>query len=77
MAIKDISGQKYGRLIAIKQVGKDGRHVLWLFKCDCGNETITRATSVRSGNTKSCGCLRSQISAERMLKNRIGIRYGR
>ncbi|MDD5407141.1 MAG: helix-turn-helix transcriptional regulator [Sulfurovaceae bacterium] len=31
---------------------------MWRFRCDCGKEVTRRATSVRQGLTKSCGCLR-------------------
>lgn len=48
----DITGQKFGRLTAIKYVG-DRK---WLFKCDCGKEKVIRTTDVKSGRTQSCGC---------------------
>jgi len=54
----DISGQRFGRLIAVKRVGVDsGRTSLWFCKCDCGNEKTVRLTSLRNGSTQSCGCL--------------------
>lgn len=41
--IKDLTGQKFGRLTAIEFRGtnKSG-NALWLCKCDCGNETVVR-----------------------------------
>lgn len=33
------------------------KRIYWVFKCECGSETIKRASSVLCGNTKSCGCL--------------------
>lgn len=58
----DITGQKFSRLTAVKQVGRDkGRQALWEFKCDCGNTCITRASSARNGNTRSCGCLPKEM----------------
>ncbi len=30
---------------------------MWLCLCDCGQRTVARAENLRSGNTKSCGCL--------------------
>lgn len=54
---RDITGQKFNRLIAIKPVGKDTkRNVLWEFKCDCGNFTVKPIYNVVRNNTKSCGC---------------------
>lgn len=60
----DITGQRFGRLTAIKLIPKEERtwsnkERAWLCKCDCGNETIVRQRSLRSARmTKSCGCLR-------------------
>lgn len=48
-----VAGAVYGRLTAISPA--TGR--LWLFHCECGNETLLNKYRVRSGNTKSCGCL--------------------
>lgn len=56
---KMASGQRYGRLVAIKFTGRGNRGgALWLLKCDCGQEHETFANWVRTGKTKSCGCLR-------------------
>lgn len=59
--LKDISGIKFGRLTAvcIHHLGKQGCY--WKCKCDCGNEAVVRSSSLLSGDTKSCGCLRSEI----------------
>lgn len=60
---KDISGERYGRLIAIKPVesNKHGRFN-WLLKCDCGNKTIVDIGALSNGGTQSCGCLKSELS---------------
>ncbi len=60
--IKDITGQVYGRLIAISMVDKSfiGRECIWLCKCICGKETQVKQSNLRSGNTRSCGCLREE-----------------
>ena len=59
--VKDLSGQKFGRLIAIKCVGrtKNG-NATWLCKCDCGNEKVVSSWSLRSNKTKSCGCIKDE-----------------
>ena len=54
--IKDISGQKFGRLTAIEFVGVENNKAIWLCKCDCGNTSKVAGTALRFGNTKSCGC---------------------
>ena len=64
----DITDQKYGMLTAIKRIkrprGKKDTGAWWLVKCNCGNEKILRANTFKTGNTKSCGCLTSQLMTE-------------
>ena len=64
-AKKDLTGQPFGRLVVIREAGraKDGK-VLWLCKCDCGAEVVVSGDNLRSENTKSCGCLRRELSRE-------------
>lgn len=52
-------GQKYGRLTAIacKHIVDNRKRVLWVFRCDCGNEVNVSASDVRLGRKRSCGCL--------------------
>lgn len=56
----DLTGKRFGRLLALECAGhtKQG-NALWKCACDCGNEVIVRSTSLRSGETQSCGCWRS------------------
>lgn len=57
--IKDITGQRFGRLIALERLDKKrGSSFMWKCQCDCGNTLETSANSLLSGNTRSCGCLR-------------------
>jgi hypothetical protein len=56
MAFRDLTGQRFGRLTAIRRVGKDS-HRLWVFQCDCGNEAVMRGQDAASGKQQSCGCL--------------------
>lgn len=54
----DITGNRYGRLVAVKPIETDKfGQVKWLCKCDCGNECITTTNRLQQGKTKSCGCL--------------------
>jgi hypothetical protein len=61
---KDLSGQKFNRLLVI-QLGtktKGGRN-RWLCRCDCGEMTQTATTALKQGLIKSCGCLQKEIAA--------------
>lgn len=69
----DITGQKFGRLTAIKSVGfNKGGNTNWLFRCDCGIETEKRLKFVLTGATKSCGCLKKEHT-----KDITGQKFGR
>lgn len=74
MAIKNEIGNKYGNLAVIERAEntKDGK-ARWLCKCDCGNTVIVIGKHLRSGNTKSCGCLRAQ----HLVNNLEGKKFGR
>lgn len=62
----NMSGLKYGSLTAVEEVGRNRRNqAMWLCICDCGNTPTVIGSSLRHGNTKSCGCLRNRASAER------------
>lgn len=55
---KDISGQKFGRLIAVERVGIDKKlNALWRCKCECGGEAIRSVSELRRRGNHSCGCL--------------------
>lgn len=55
------AGDKHHRLTALAPAGKTPRGMsTWLFRCDCGAEHVAVGAAVRSGNTKSCGCLNAE-----------------
>ncbi len=58
----DLVGQKFGRLVvgSFSHKGND-RHSYWLTKCDCGNIITVHGSALKTGNTKSCGCLKKEI----------------
>lgn len=59
----DMTGQRYGRLVAVRRVGKNqfGRAV-WQFNCDCGNVTESDGNPVRMRRVQSCGCIARERS---------------
>lgn len=75
--MENIIGQKFGRLTVVEQKGSDkNRNMVWLCKCDCGNFIETTTNKLRSGNTKSCGCLKKELLSERS-KDLTGKRFGK
>lgn len=57
----NLKGQKYNRLTAIEFSYIKNKKTFWKCICDCGNEIIISLGELRSGNTKSCGCLRIEL----------------
>ena len=53
----DITGQRFGRLVAIKKAPSRSGKTYWDCKCDCGNTKEVQTTHLRNGTIKSCGCL--------------------
>lgn len=61
-ARKDITGQRFGRLVVIAFVDvATNKQSRWLCECDCGTRKVIRSTSLMKGNTSSCGCLREEL----------------
>lgn len=59
----DLTGQKFGRLTVIKRNGSRNQKSLWECECECGNHTYVTADKLKSGKTRSCGC----IAIERII----------
>ena len=61
----DLTGQKFGLLTVVKFSRQDRRgNALWECLCECGKVSIKAGYHLKSGNTKSCGCLRSRQNAK-------------
>ena len=63
----DHTGQRFGKLFVVgKSDKKKGKYTgaFWECKCDCGNVVIVPGSSLRSGETRSCGCLRKAMVGE-------------
>ena len=60
---KNLTNQRFGKLTAVKPVGKDHRrNVIWELICDCGKIINRPAILLTSGKIKSCGCFHSQTT---------------
>lgn len=74
----DLTGQRYGQLTVLRRaldvdVGKGKKKTKWVCRCDCGKECEARGNNLRTGGTRSCGCLQHEPVAE----DRAGQRFGR
>lgn len=52
----DLTGRRFGRLIALRSEGQKYGRRAWLCRCDCGKETTVYTGHLTLGRTKSCGC---------------------
>lgn len=59
MTFIDITGQRFGKLVALAPSDKRdaSRQRLWLCRCDCGEEAIAAGAGLRYGKRVSCGCV--------------------
>lgn len=61
-----MKGRVFFRLAVIEPAGRDKkRNLLWKCHCECGRETIAAGYRLRSGETRSCGCLQRESVAVR------------
>ena len=62
----DLTGKRFERLLVIERAGSSSNGgATWHCKCDCGKPMITRASRLKSGTTKSCGCYSRDNVAKR------------
>jgi hypothetical protein len=68
MKLIDISGGRFGRLLVIC---REGKAIPVKFKCicDCGKTVVVNSVSLRNGDTRSCGCIRSEKMAKEKTKH--------
>jgi hypothetical protein len=66
----DMTSQKIHRWTVLKRVQNNPKgQAQWLCLCKCGNERIVGGAQLRNGQSKSCGCLRSDITTKRNYKH--------
>ena len=72
--VKDLLGQRFGKLTVIKRNGSDKqKRAMWLCQCDCGNQITVRGFDLTNNKIVSCGCHKREI----LSKDLIGQRFGR
>lgn len=67
----DLTEKEFGRLTAIRPAKKRmaNGNVCWECKCSCGNYTVVDGYLLRTGKTKSCGCLRAEVASAAAKSN--------
>lgn len=81
MPVKDLSGQKFGRLTVLnRDLTKKGGAAYWICQCDCGTIKSIRGTNLTAtiNPTRSCGCLAKEINSNKQdLTSLVNKRFGR
>ena len=73
---EDITGQRFGMLVAVRRMPSEKARTMWLCKCDCGGEKIAEMQALKNGRVKSCGCLKKK-SIGAPYKDISGQTFGR
>ena len=60
----DLTGKRFGLLVAVEPVENIGRRTAWRCRCDCGGEVVAKTVHLRAGKVRSCGCVKEARSAE-------------
>lgn len=69
MSAKDLTGERFGRLVVVsRSVVKNG-HISWNCLCDCGKESACFGVNLKRGKSQSCGCMRTEMIVSRSLKH--------
>lgn len=74
----DLSGRRFGRWTVLGSAGNNRwGHRTWLCLCDCpcGTRAVVCGNDLRRGRSKSCGCLKRELTRKRSTKH--GMRWSR
>jgi hypothetical protein len=69
---KDITGERFGRLVAIKVSHKVGPKTYWWCRCDCGKEKPVQLSKLTTEWTRSCGCYHRERMVQAATKHGHG-----
>lgn len=61
--VEDMTGRRFGRIVVLEDAGPSyNRNHNWKVRCDCGTVFEVAVSNLRSGRTRSCGCLRKETA---------------
>jgi hypothetical protein len=70
-------GSRFGRLQVVEKVESVKGNSMWAALCDCGRRVVVRESSLRRGDTKSCGCYRNEVLTKKPTIDLLGERFFR
>ena len=72
---EDLTGKKFGRWTVLSRAPNRGTRTAWTCKCECGTVKDILSCHLKSGRSKSCGCLRREVLEQRTI-DLTGKRFG-
>ncbi len=70
VALKDLSGRRFGRWFVVGRAESGHRgSTMWKCVCDCGTERNVVSGNLLNGGSKSCGCRKADLAAEMSKRN--------
>ena len=71
----DLTGQRFGKLIAMAPAENIGSCTAWRCRCDCGQETVVITKRLRDGHRTSCGCDNENFGKPPNVAGRASLTY--
>ena len=69
---KDLTGKKFNRLTVLELAERNSSgQIQWKCRCNCGNIIFATTTYLKSGHTKSCGCLNKEKASKRLKSKKF------
>lgn len=62
----DLTGKRFGRLVAIEKLQPRKGRIVWRCKCDCGTYKDVVSTYLTTGQTTSCGCFKKELEGKNL-----------
>lgn len=69
-----LDGERFGKLLVLKEVRREKNAIIYLCRCDCGNEIEVSDFRLRNG-LKSCGCLVGEIARLHQTRDLLGEKF--
>lgn len=64
----DLTGMRFGKLVALERATNRGKKTYWLCQCDCGNKKEVQTCHLTSGKIRSCGCINNILTHGETVK---------
>jgi hypothetical protein len=74
--MENLTGRRFGRLVVTAFHGRGKYDFLWECQCDCGTIKTIQSKLLKSGKTRSCGCLREEVRRKKGKKTSQKARHG-